>query len=633
MAYVDNRNRAPSVEVLPDLRLRVTRVYDVLNNVPKSPTLWGTQAELAWGTPDVQWPQCLLVKQTSEGQEEGADQTKQPVRFTRVYEQIALSGETEVGDDDTTVDQDGLTEVVQRFLGFSVSVAGSSSIYRTVGSYSITAPNGVTCVLKEEIRTDDGTLQRIERRFISSGQISVDTQTKYDGALTIQTVVYVNQIPSTPSGYTLIATKTDHVGGLPVYTYTFAKGTGQISTQTEYRLSPDQGTTGVTVTTIKYISTPAVNSNPITGPGGSAELINVQFEEQDGFRIWTAIYASGQGSIATTVDIRENGCLRMTTIVAINAAPSTPSSVIGGTVTLVKSDVRNGTRFEDGTKIYEYTWAEANGQILNETTIISAGALVTYRRTSLGTAPTAPTATIGGTVTLFETNVEGEEGYQKYDYRWSEANGQSSITKRAEADGAILYEVVTNTATATTPSYPGSGSGYLIDLENTLRDGYYVNRATYKKAPPTITLYRRVKFRYPGYINILTPAGLQYVPPVDLDILATEVISYATSPDMTAPFTVKAYASVNINYVPTPALPAVSSQEGSGGYLSGATSNSGTSSTFNGIQCDSWAYSIASSTPSSPPTGSTLIDNENDIYLTDLSGNIVYRNRKTSYSF
>jgi hypothetical protein len=756
MAYVDNRDRSPQVEYLPDLRIRVTREYDVLNSVGKTPLTAGTAMFLAWGTADVQWPQALLIKQDLEGQTEEAAQEKKPARLTRVYEQLNRTTETQVGDPEINIGQDGLYTIVLNYIQYSVA-AGGGQTFQTVGANSISSPHAA--VLKLEERTDDGTLQRIKRTYISAGVITTDIQTKDQGALILETITAVNVIPTNPGGYTLIDAKTENVGGLPVYTYTFAygsgtidtkietkdngalliqtiralgsapstpggytlfatdneaedgyglytysyaKGTGQISTQTEYRLSPDQGTTGVTVTTIKYLSTPSISSNPITGPGGS-ELISIEMAEQDGYRLWTGIYASGQGTISTEIVYKFDGNLTETTITAINTAPTNAG-------TLIKADTRNGTRFEDGTIIYTYTWAQVTGgatgaqisveteylesvdtgthgitkttfkyivapgssiqptscgssilvkkeysdaegygiwttvwaigtgQVLYEYTLDESGVLAIHHATSIDATPTTPSAVIGGTVTVFEERSKVDNGYTVYDWRYAEtlSTGQSAITTRGEPDGAILVELITKTPSASTPTNPGSYS--LLDLQQIQKNGYVENRATYKKAPVSQALNRTIKFPMPGQINILSGGGgngLQYVPPIHMDILATETIDYGTSQITTTPFTVKAWATVTVAYVPTnqpTPKQTVGGTEAATGYLAGATGSSGATS-WNGIPVDSWSYTISSSTPSAPPSGLTTIEVQNDIYMTDTSGTITYRRKVVTYTF
>ena len=99
MAYIDDKNRAPKVERLPDLRERVTRQYDVINFVGKTPAQILADVWLPWGTADKSYANCLLIKQDVGGQLDQPFETptKNPPQLTRVYEQISPTGETMVG--------------------------------------------------------------------------------------------------------------------------------------------------------------------------------------------------------------------------------------------------------------------------------------------------------------------------------------------------------------------------------------------------------------------------------------------------------------------------------------------------------------------------------------------------------
>ena len=161
MATLDLRNRSPEVSVLPDLRLRVTRVYDVLNWAPKTPAQLAAEVQLPWGTADETYSACLLIKQDVSGQEpaQGAAPFASPPHLTRVFETIDPSLETGVGNSDVSIDQAGIYTITQEYLQFSTGTA----IYQVPGTTPAPAPWNTTCVLKDEQRTDDGTLRRIKR--------------------------------------------------------------------------------------------------------------------------------------------------------------------------------------------------------------------------------------------------------------------------------------------------------------------------------------------------------------------------------------------------------------------------------------------------------------------------------------
>lgn len=692
-------SRAPDLVVLPDGRKQIVRYLDIganrlqlpaeLNFAPADPDFCAD--------PPAGWEGLLLTyfKAVDDLPQKGKD--SRPI-LQMTFEQIDPVVETPVGGRTERELPDGrkgydLDSIEFSFNTFSPGTIGTD-----------TDPDDANAFLYSVEAPDDGTLRKITRTYVYAGELAIDTQTKNNGALSIVTITSAKTVPSTPSGYTLIGQPIQNPNGFPIYTYTYAKGTGEISRQIEFRQSPDQGVNGVTITTIKFLTVPAISVDPTTPPASSTNIGSTH-DDADGYRVWTSIYAAGAGVILSEVDTRNGGKLIIYKITSINTAPTTPSATIGGTVALITNLKHNGSRFDSGIVIYEYTWAEGEGQISQETeyaestdqgangitkntirwlvaagasvqptslagsalarqsfedvegyriwttvwgkgaglavdemTLNKIGCLAIYHRVGFGTAPTPPGATLGGTLVQIQSASRKAEGYQIFDYRWAEGNGQSSSTTYGEDDGALVYVVADLGATKTTPAYPGSGTGYLMKLEQTAEEGYYVNLAVYKKPPATAALSRQINnWKYPGFINILSsPAGLEFVPPVDMNLLATETISYGTSQVTTTPFTIKAYATVAFSYVPTnqgTPKQTRSQQKAATGYLSASTGASDTNSTFNGVPCDSWEYSISASTPAVPPAGATTLEVHNDIYLVDITGTIVYRSRVTTFSF
>lgn len=240
MSRVDLRNRAPTIDRLPDSRIRISRTYDVINFAIFTPVELAAEVWLPWGTPDTKYPVALLVKQDVKGQHPAgsgmrADPTispeKHPPLLERIFEQIDPSLETAVGNADVNIGADGLITVKQDYLQFSTGTA----IYGVPGVTPCPPPWDTQCVLKDDERTDDGTLRRIKRVFISQGLIKQKFEYRNNGELVIQTLTYVNQIPPTPSGFTLIDSNVENPGFLPVFTYTFAKGYGVIDIRIQAR--------------------------------------------------------------------------------------------------------------------------------------------------------------------------------------------------------------------------------------------------------------------------------------------------------------------------------------------------------------------------------------------------------------
>lgn len=764
MSLLDRQNRAPTVNLLPDRRQRVTRYVDAINSVSKSPDaianagLW-----YAWGLQDDEYTNCRLIKQDIEGQTgKLRDPVDESCKLVLVFEEIAATTETLVGNPDVTINQYGYKEVTLNWIQFSAGTA----TYQVPGT--TTAPSPFSdCLLREQIATDDGTLRTIKRIYVEGGILSDIEELRFNGKVKIRTLKSLIEEPSTPTGYTLVTTSIEYYNGCRVWAKGFATAAagggagGVISTSTEYKISPDQGTAGVTVVTIEQVAAPGI-SNPIVSPGAGYELIELKQTEESGYVLWRAVYAAGTGLIVDDKDIKDGGNLIIYRRVAINAVPSAPSATIGGTVNLIEDNERNGTEASSGTIVYSRTWAEGEGVPVSEieyqnngklvlyhkvgygttppapsptiggtvvevsvserqvdgyaiydvrwaegvgeisrdieyaqssdqgttgvtrTTIrylvapaatiqptslsgsVLVGqkytdsqgyrvwetnwgkgtglvvdevdtqlstALIVYHRIALGGAPATPSATIGGTVTLFESSVRQDSGYAIYDYRWAEGDGQASIETRAQADGALIYIVTTMNAAAVTPAYPGSGTAYLVNLEQAPRNGYYRNTAVYHKPPATITLKKLINFKMPGLASFVSDE-LIVSPPSDRTILADLEISYGTTQNSTTPFSVLFGAYYKANYIRENNNDVGESEQRSLAYiLASAGSSSGTSGTYNGMACVEWNATLSSSSPVSRPSGATTIDVDNQIYLVAIDGTVVYRRLVTTYSF
>lgn len=466
------------------------------------------------------------------------------------------------------------------------------------------------------------------------GTVVLDTDIKNGGNLYIYHRVGLAASPTAPSPtiggtVTLISSNVRNADGYEIYDYQWAEGNGIISSDTTYQQSSDEGTTGVTVMTIRQLSALSVGSSPITPPGGMA-LISIDYTDQDGYRLWTGRWASGTGTVDSSVEQKDGDTLVLYRIVALGAAASTPSATIGGTVNPTSESVRE----DNGYQVFTNTWAEGEGLNVDTATVSDSGALVLYRRRSYGTPPTTPSATIGGTVTLVEDTETQADGYTIYDYRWAEGDGQASISTEGQQDGALVYTVSTLNAGASTPSYPGSGTAYLISLTQTPQAGFFRNTAVYKKPPADVTYKKQVSWQMPGLASFTgTPPQLVISSPVTMTILADAEVTYDTSQITDDPFTVEAYCSMYYAYVEASSGLPVSATKAMGGYLAGASSISGTNDFFNGVLCESYEAVLISSIPSSRPTGTTIISVDNDPYITATNGTVVYRRTKVTYSF
>jgi hypothetical protein len=68
-------------------------------------------------------------------------------------------------------------------------------------------------------------------------------------------------------------------------------------------------------------------------------------------------------------------------------------------------------------------------------------------------------------------------------------------------------------------------------------------------------------------------------------------------------------------------------------YVASSDTVTGTDDTYNGVACDSYSATITASSPTSLPTGATVLDVDHDVYLTAIDGTVVYRRTKVSYTF
>lgn len=600
MANLDQINRTPSVEILPDMRKRITRRYDVLNYIPKTPADLATYVTLPWGTPDEEYPLLRLIKQDITGQIEYTPDApnKFPPYLTRVYEEIPETAEVQVGKNEVIQMRDGRVGIKAQFLQFSYATP-------TPGTVNVTEAPGVpTAIMATEDATDDGDLRRIERTYETFGLISTDTQTKNNGALSILSATSVGVPPETPAGYTIIDQSVKEVNGLATYSYTFAKGSGEIDITTEYLQSLDQGAIGVTRTTIRYLSDPSVSVNPIPTPSGLVKITDGH-AEQDGYRLWTGVYANGVGIVATSIETKDGGKLIIYHSTGLGSAPAAPTSTIGGTVVLISANIKNA----DGYKVYDYTWAEGQGLIstqveysmspdqgttgivrttlkyltassvvIDPTTppagsvkisstydetdgyriwntqyasgqgvvdtsidIRNNGNLYIYKVTSINAVPTAPAPSIGGTVTLISTDSRNgtrvEDGTRIYEYTWAEGFGIINTSISVRTDGLREETVVALGFRSAPTGVPIRDEAE--QLEGVVRYTVTCMQSASGGSPTSahLNIPRRAPFTYPGRAkayklissNGYAIADVYLSPPVETEVNATVDITYQTS--------------------------------------------------------------------------------------------------------
>jgi hypothetical protein len=324
-------------------------------------------------------------------------------------------------------------------------------------------------VLQQEQMQDDGTTRQIRRVYISKGLISQSDDIKNNGALLLKTLVYLNGAPSPnpPTGYTLVSTQVASPNGLETTTYTFAKGTGQISQDDETK---NNG--ALLVRSIRYLSIPSVSTNPIATPSGYT-LVSENYAEQDGHKVWSASYAKGTGqlNLDTRYSQSTDGGTTGVTVYSISylSVPSVSSNPITTPASTVK--IVENYQDQDGYRIWNATYAKGAGVINVSTDTRSGGKLIAYHKVGLGSVPGTPTATIGGTVSLISSDTRNADGYVVYDYRWVEAYGVIHKVTRDVGNGLRMETWTSFGQTSYDAGYM-QPVGVLMSRDFELNDGY-----------------------------------------------------------------------------------------------------------------------------------------------------------------
>ncbi len=436
-----NEHRLPDFEELPDGRKRLTRYFDIANGTNLTDGLVD-----AYGTLDVGpatgttagFANLRLVKQ-------GLTKIGDIPVYVKVYEELSATAELQVGGattGNTTIKlEDGRTGYEAEFL----QLVGGSYVPGTVGT--TTAPGDASAYLQREECTNDGTIRRIKRTYVYAGQIAQSDDTKNNGALLLRTITSVNTVPGTPSGYTLIATKADPNAGLPILTYTFAKGDGQISQDDSLA---NNG--ALLRRTIRHLTAPAA-ANPISTPGGYT-AVDAGYQEADGHRIWTAAFAKGDGQISQDDSLANNGALLRRTIRHLTApAAANPISTPGG-----YTAVDAGYQEADGHRIWTAVFAKGDGQISQDIETKYGGTLTITTQTHLGAAPAALTGE-------YHREYRYEEGFTIWTIKGAVGTGIIEDNTQTRYGGKLSVRTVVSIGTAT----HASGE---IEFETDTRDGY-----------------------------------------------------------------------------------------------------------------------------------------------------------------
>ncbi len=448
--------RPPLLEILPDLRKRLTRFRTLSQGSRMTDALIQ-----AWGTVDVAPATAaeqtagftglrLINQRTAEpGSVAGVPPTT-PI-WLEVYETIPATGEVQVGSNTRIKLEDGREAIEAEFLQF----ASDTYVPGTVGT--TTAPGDSSAFLKESRQTNDGALRRITRQYVYAGTLATDDQSLNNGKLLKKTIVSVKTAPSTPSGFTLVGSPVQSPNGLPVFTYTYYKGDGETS-----RRSSDDAGGKLQRVVITHLTASSVTSQPTTDPLSGGVAIVTGLSDESGHRVWEVTWAKGVGEVARRTSDRFSGMLQRVTITHLTATSvstqPTTDPLSGGT--LLEADWRD----EAGHRVWTAVWTKANtaSLITNSTRKLNQGKLVVYRRSRFGAAPAAPSATIGGTVVETDTSEQLEDGYTLYAKEWAEGTGTIEDSKQLGNQGKLV--TYRQRALAVAPSAPSATIGGTVVL-------------------------------------------------------------------------------------------------------------------------------------------------------------------------
>jgi len=425
----------------------------------------------------------------------------------------------------------------------------------SVSSNPITTPTGYTLV-SQNFAEQDGYRIWSASYAKGTGQISQDDETKNNGKLLVRSIRYLS-IPSvstnpitTPSGYTLVSQNYAEQDGYRIWTASYANGTGQISQDQEVK---NNGS--LLMQSIRYLSTPSVSSNPISTPSGYTS-VSYNFVEQDGYKIWTASYAQGNGqlNIDTRYSQSVDGGTTGVTVYSISylSPSSTSTNPIGtpsGTVKIVEN-----YQDQDGYRIWNATYAKGAGVINVSTDTRLGGKLIAYHKVGLGSVPATPSATIGGTVSLISSDSRNADGYVVYDYRWVEAYGVIHKVTRDVGNG-LRMETWTSFGQTTYDSGYMQPVGVLMSRDFELNDGYVTwvvvcMQNNLGQSPTSTGSVTSLELINPGGISYSSVPAIQFAGGGGSGATATAILSGGTAGYVTG-------ATVNLqgsNYTSPPTV-------------------------------------------------------------------------------
>ena len=460
-----------NVETRNNGKLRVETV-EAFNETPTS-TIGGVQISIRKS--DVEGiPTNQYVFAIGLGEVERSSQTKnQGALIITTVTSLGFAGTaTGIEIEATTREEDGYILFRNTFAEGNGEVSRTTET-RNQGKLIVTtvealgsAGTGTGVEIEATTREQDGyTLFR--NVFASgSGEVSRTVETKNKGALTITTVEALGSA-STAAGIE-IETTTREQDGYTLFRNVFADGNGEVSRTVETR---NQG--ALTVTTVEALGS--------AGTGTGVE-IEATTREQDGYTLFRNTFAEGDGEISSTVEIRNNGALTITTVEALGSA----GSAIG-------VEIEATTREQDGYTLFRNVFADGQGEVSRTIEIRNQGKLTITTVEALGSAGSATGVEI-------EATTRKQDGYTLFRNVFADGTGEVSRTVETRNQGKLTVTTVEALGSA------GSATGVEIEATTREQDGYTLFRNTFADGSGEVS--RTVDTRNQGKLTITTVEAL-----------------------------------------------------------------------------------------------------------------------------
>lgn len=280
-----------------------------------------------------------------------------------------------------------------------------------------------------------------------------------------------------------------------------------------------------------------------------------------------------------------------------------------------------------------YSLTDVRGDGLISTAASDDGEMATLSvTTAYPTEPAAPTA---GTYLSYSKTAQA--GYWLLTVR-TRVNDTGTVDRvrreqQAREDGSI---VETATLTGSVPTTSLTGAVYLIrSSESTVAAGLKTYGRTWIKPPADWSYVDNVSWTLPGLVELVgtTDVSVRVRPPVQRVYAGTIATSYGTSKTPDVPWQIleacawQVSARVNgdaANDVPGATISQVQASSGCVGEFASTGA-----SKYQGMDVSQCAIT-GSSSPTTRPTGATLIDSDVKPYLVDLAGVRVFEKRNTT---